>query len=118
MSWAIPRAIRLRQLAAARPLRLAAIAERKARRTYRPQDGTWNTSITFRGRRETLESVMGVDDIDPGEMIHRLWVVVKRHKLAEKTIAPVRLAGKTFPRPPTIPVDEIDDVQTYKRRRA
>lgn len=81
-----------------------------------PQTGTWNTLITFAGRRETMESVFGTDDISPGILSRRLWVFIKQHKLAQKTIAPVRLAGRHTPRPPTIPVDDIDDVRTYRRR--
>jgi hypothetical protein len=122
MSWAIPRAIRLQQLAAARPIRLAALAERRARRIQvarRPQDGTWNTLITFTGRRETMEQVFGSDDISPGILSRRIWTFIKRHKLAEKTIAPARLAGvDRTRRPSAVPVDDIDDVRTYKRRRA
>jgi hypothetical protein len=84
----------------------------------RPQDGTWNTSITFAGRRETMESIFGTDAISPGILSRRLWEFIKQHKLAEKTIAPARLAGvDRTARPSASPVDPIDDVKTFKRRR-
>ena len=83
-----------------------------------PQTGTWNTLITFAGRRETMESVFGTDDISPGILSRRIWAFIKQHQLAEKTIAPARLAGvDRTPRRVARPLDPIDDVRTYKRRR-
>lgn len=84
----------------------------------RPQDGTWNTSITFAGRRETMESVFGTDDIGPGQVSQRIWQFIKQHRLSEKTIAPARLAGvDRTPQRVACPLDPIDDVKTFRRRQ-
>jgi hypothetical protein len=87
-------------------------------RRRRPQTGTWNIEIRFAGRRETMEAVFGTDDISPGILSRRLWEFIKQHNLAQKTVAPARLAGvDRTPRPSAAPADPIDDVKTYKRRR-
>jgi hypothetical protein len=87
-------------------------------RKRRPQDGTWNTQLTFAGRRETMDSVFGTVNIGPGQVSRLICEFIKRHKLSQNTIAPARLAGvDRTPRPSAYPVDSIDDVKTFKRRK-
>ena len=87
-------------------------------RTFRPQDGTWNTLVEFRGCTDSMESIFGTDDISPGQVSRLIWQFIKQHKLSQKTIAPARLAGvDRTPRRVARPLDPIDDVRTYKRRQ-
>lgn len=41
-------------------------------------------TISFKGRKETLESVFGSEKITPSEMTKKLWKFVKDKKLAGK----------------------------------
>jgi len=41
-------------------------------------------SIKFKGRKDTMESVFGSKPLAPSEMTKKLWVYIKRHKLAGK----------------------------------
>ncbi len=41
-------------------------------------------SISFKGAKDTLESVFGSSPIGPSDMTKKLWVYVKRKKLAGK----------------------------------
>lgn len=41
-------------------------------------------SISFKGRKETVENVFGSGKLAPSEMTKKLWVYIKKHKLAGK----------------------------------
>ena len=41
-------------------------------------------AVTFSGRQESLEAVMGNKPIGPAEMTKRLWTFIKKHRLAGK----------------------------------
>ncbi len=41
-------------------------------------------TISFKGRKETLESVFGSKPIAPSEMTKKIWAFVKSRKLAGK----------------------------------
>ena len=41
-------------------------------------------SISFSGRKETVEEVFGKGSIAPSEMTKKLWVFIKKHKLSSK----------------------------------
>lgn len=41
-------------------------------------------AVTFSGRAESLESVMGGKPIGPAEMTKKLWAYIKKHRLASK----------------------------------
>jgi hypothetical protein len=41
-------------------------------------------SICFKGRKDTVEDVFGTGKLAPSEMTKRIWVYVKKHKLAGK----------------------------------
>lgn len=41
-------------------------------------------SICFKGRKDTVEDVFGTGHLAPSEMTKKLWVYVKKHKLAGK----------------------------------
>ncbi len=41
-------------------------------------------SISFKGRKETLESVFGSAPIGPSVMTKKLWALVKRKKLGKR----------------------------------
>ena len=41
-------------------------------------------SISFRGRKDTVEKVFGTGKLAPSEMTKKLWAYVKKHKLASK----------------------------------
>ena len=41
-------------------------------------------SISFKGRKETVEDVFGTGKLAPSEMTKRLWVYIKKKKLAGK----------------------------------
>ncbi len=41
-------------------------------------------SISFKGRKDTVESVFGSGKLAPSEMTKKLWTYIKRHKLAGK----------------------------------
>ena len=41
-------------------------------------------SVTFGGREESLEAVMGTKPIGPAEMTKKLWTFIKKHRLAGK----------------------------------
>lgn len=41
-------------------------------------------SICFKGCKDTVESVFGTGKIAPSEMTKKLWVYVKKNKLAGK----------------------------------
>ena len=41
-------------------------------------------AINFKGRTDTLESVMGSAPIGPSEMTKKIWAYVKKNKLAGK----------------------------------
>ncbi len=41
-------------------------------------------SISFKGRKETVEDVFGDKPIAPSEMTKRLWAFVKSKKLSSK----------------------------------
>jgi len=41
-------------------------------------------SISFKGAKDTLESVFGSTPIGPSDMTKKLWAYVKRKKLAGK----------------------------------
>ncbi len=41
-------------------------------------------SISFKGRKETLEEVFGSGKLAPSEMTKKIWVFVKSKKLASK----------------------------------
>ena len=41
-------------------------------------------SINFKGRKETVEDVLGSKPIAPSEMTKRLWAFVKKKKLSNK----------------------------------
>lgn len=74
------------------------------------------TLVTFAGCTDTLESVFGDDDISPGILSRRLWAYVKTRNLAVKTRANQTLGGEQPPvREQTRPMDDIDDVRSYRR---
>lgn len=41
-------------------------------------------SISFRGRKETVEQVFGTGNLAPSEMTKKLWNFVKSKRLASK----------------------------------
>ena len=41
-------------------------------------------SISFAGRKETVEDVFGKGKLPPSEMTKKLWAYVKHHKLSSK----------------------------------
>jgi len=41
-------------------------------------------SISFKGRKESLESVFGTKPIAPSEMTKKLWAFVKKKNLGKK----------------------------------
>lgn len=41
-------------------------------------------SISFKGRKETMEQVFGSSPLAPSEMTKKLWTFVKSKKLASK----------------------------------
>ncbi|MBI2579005.1 MAG: hypothetical protein HYW26_04815 [Candidatus Aenigmarchaeota archaeon] len=41
-------------------------------------------SISFKGRKETVEDVFGSGKLAPSEMTKKLWVYIKKHKLSGK----------------------------------
>lgn len=41
-------------------------------------------SVSFKGRKETMEDVFGGKPIPPSEMTKRLWAYVKKHGLGAK----------------------------------
>lgn len=41
-------------------------------------------SISFKGRKETVEEVFGKGDLPPSQMTKKLWVFIKKKKLASK----------------------------------
>ena len=40
--------------------------------------------INFKGRQETVEDVFGKNDLAPSEMTKKVWIYIKKHKLAGK----------------------------------
>lgn len=53
----------------------------KATKSKKPFGGY---SISFKGRKETLESVFGSAPIGPSVMTKKLWALVKRKKLGKR----------------------------------
>ena len=53
----------------------------KATKSKKPFGGY---SISFKGRKETLESVFGSTPIGPSDMTKKLWTFVKRRKLGKR----------------------------------
>lgn len=41
-------------------------------------------AISFKGREETIEDIMGTAPLAPSEMTKKLWAFVKSKKLASK----------------------------------
>ncbi len=41
-------------------------------------------TITFKGRKDTVESVFGSSPIPPNVMTKKIWAYVKKHKLGGK----------------------------------
>jgi hypothetical protein len=41
-------------------------------------------AITFNGRTESIEAIMGDKPIGPAEMTKKLWTYIKKHRLAGK----------------------------------
>lgn len=41
-------------------------------------------SISFKGRKDTVESIFGSTPIGPSDMTKKLWAYVKRKRLAAK----------------------------------
>ena len=41
-------------------------------------------AVSFGGRHESLEAIMGSKPIGPAEMTKRLWAFIKKHRLATK----------------------------------
>jgi hypothetical protein len=52
----------------------------KAPKSKKPFGGY---SVSFKGRKETLESVFGSEPIGPAVMTKKLWTFVKRRKLGK-----------------------------------
>jgi hypothetical protein len=78
-----------------------------------------NVACDFSGCTETLEDVFGTEPIHPGELSRLLWQYVKMKNLQRRTVALMSLGGRQpVPTPPPQPVDDIDDINTYRRRRA
>ena len=38
-------------------------------------------TVTFKGRRDTMERVMGREDLSPSEMVKKLWAYIRAHQL-------------------------------------
>ncbi|MEE9124167.1 MAG: hypothetical protein V3U14_06700 [candidate division NC10 bacterium] len=53
----------------------------KATKSGKPFGGY---SISFKGRKETLESVFGSEPIGPSVMTKKIWTFVKRRKLGKR----------------------------------
>ena len=53
----------------------------KATKSKKPFGGY---SISFKGRKETLEAVFGSVPITPSEMTKKIWTFVKRRKLGKR----------------------------------
>ncbi|MEE9181396.1 MAG: hypothetical protein V3U33_02335 [candidate division NC10 bacterium] len=53
----------------------------KAPKSKKPFGGY---SVSFKGRKETLESVFGSEPIGPAVMTKKLWTFVKRRKLGKR----------------------------------
>lgn len=56
----------------------------KARRKAKGGKAFGGYSISFKGRKETLESVFGSAPIGPSVMTKKLWALVKRKKLGKR----------------------------------
>ena len=41
-------------------------------------------AISFAGRRETIEDIMGSKPVAPSEMTKKIWAFVKKHNLSNK----------------------------------
>ncbi|MBI5061515.1 MAG: hypothetical protein HZB67_04345 [Candidatus Aenigmarchaeota archaeon] len=41
-------------------------------------------TISFKGRKETVEKVFGSSPITPSQMTKKIWTFVKSHKLSKK----------------------------------
>lgn len=41
-------------------------------------------SISFAGKKDTIESIMGSKPIAPSEMTKKIWEFVKKHNLSNK----------------------------------
>lgn len=41
-------------------------------------------AISFAGRRDTIEDIMGSKPIAPSEMTKKIWAYVKKHNLSNK----------------------------------
>ena len=41
-------------------------------------------SISFAGREETIEDIMGSKPVAPSEMTKKIWAYVKKHNLSSK----------------------------------
>jgi hypothetical protein len=59
-------------------------ARRKARKVKRGGKAFGGYSISFKGRKETLESVFGSAPIGPSIMTKKLWALVKRKRLGKR----------------------------------
>ncbi|MBW8057535.1 MAG: hypothetical protein ACE10F_06155 [Candidatus Methylomirabilales bacterium] len=53
----------------------------KAPKSKKPFGGY---SVSFKGRKETLESVFGSEPIGPAVMTKKIWTFVKRRKLGKR----------------------------------
>lgn len=53
----------------------------KAPKSEKPFGGY---SVSFKGRKETLESVFGSEPIGPAVMTKKIWTFVKRRKLGKR----------------------------------
>ncbi len=59
-------------------------AKKKKTKATKSKKAFGGYSISFKGRKETLESVFGTAPIGPAVMTKKLWALVKRKKLGKR----------------------------------
>lgn len=63
---------------------MAKARKRKKKRAKGSKKAFGGYSISFKGRKDTLESVFGSAPIGPSVMTKKLWTYVKRKKLGKR----------------------------------
>ncbi|MFQ5802789.1 MAG: hypothetical protein ACE5JQ_07850 [Candidatus Methylomirabilales bacterium] len=59
-------------------------AKKKAKKGGKSKKAFGGYSISFKGRKETLEKVFGSAPIGPSVMTKKIWAFVKRYRLGKR----------------------------------